>query len=66
MAFDPVLPIGNSVAIQPADFRRAAVGNTMTHDILMRSGRVFRPVLRCPCPGPVRWYLLGARWSPPR
>lgn len=32
MAFDPVLPIGNNVAIQPADFRRAAVGNTMTHD----------------------------------
>lgn len=33
MAFDPVLPIGNNVAVQPADFRRAAVGNTMTHDM---------------------------------
>ena len=32
MAFDPVLPIGNGVSIQPADFRRAAIGNTMTHD----------------------------------
>ena len=32
MAFDPVLPMGNGVAVQPADFRRAAVGNTMTHD----------------------------------
>ena len=32
MAFDPVVPIGNSVPIQPADFRRAAVGSTMTHD----------------------------------
>ena len=32
MVFDPVLPIGNNVAVQPADFRRAALGNTMTHD----------------------------------
>lgn len=39
MAFDPVLPIGNNVAIQPADFRRAAVGNTMTHDMHTNSVR---------------------------
>ena len=32
MAFDPVVPIGNNIPIQPADFRRAAVGATMTHD----------------------------------
>ena len=32
MAFDPVLPIGNNIPVQPADFRRAAVGATMTHD----------------------------------
>ena len=39
MAFDPVLPIGNNVAIQPADFRRAAVGNTMTHDAHTNAAR---------------------------
>lgn len=39
MAFDPVLPIGNGVSIQPADFRRAAVGNTMTHDAHVNSAR---------------------------
>ena len=32
MAFDPVVPIGNNVSIQPADFRRAVVGSTMAHD----------------------------------
>ena len=32
MALDPVVPIGNNIPIQPADFRRAAVGSTMTHD----------------------------------
>lgn len=32
MAMDPVIPIGGNVEVQPADFRRAAVGSTMAHD----------------------------------